>query len=255
MCTMKFQFQPGTSLFHRSDPLSKLLWLLSVSAIAVAYEEALIQALLLLVLVLIGRYGAGVPYPSLWKGLRLPFWLGVPFFVLQLLFVPGSTRILSLGSLHITTEALDFAAAITCRLLTLVLTSLLYTATTDPHDLVMALTLKLRVPYRFAYAVLIALRFLPVLEAEAALIQAAQKRRGTLAESGWKQKLKRKRQFALQVFISSIRKVEHTALVMEAKGFGASRHRTYRRKLVFRPEGILLAAVSMLLTGIILWTY
>jgi energy-coupling factor transport system permease protein len=250
---MIFQYQQGVSLFHRLDPLSKFVWLMSISILSIGFENVLAQAVLLLTVILTGVYLAGLPLHSIWKGIRIPFWFGIPYFGMQLVFLSGETELVRLWGLVLTTEALDYAGAVSLRLLILVLASLLFIATTDPRDLVLVLAQKLFVPYRFAYSISIALRFLPILEAEAALIRAAQRLRGLGEPKGFRNKLAWQKRFAAAVFISAVRRVEKTAIVMELKGFGLYSDRTYRHFVTISPAGIILSITSSAACLVLVW--
>jgi energy-coupling factor transport system permease protein len=187
----------------------------------------------------------------MWVGLRLPLWFGLPYFGLQLLFVPGTTPLLKFGSFFLTAEALDYSAAVSLRLLTLVLASLIFIVTTDPRDVVLALAQKLRVPYRFAFAVSVALRFLPILEGEAEILRAAQKLRGQGKPEGVRNRFEWYRRFAYSVFVITVQRVQTIAEAMENKAFGKHRERTYRRLLAISPQGKALMAVSGVLTVVL----
>jgi energy-coupling factor transport system permease protein len=252
---MIFQYQQDSSLFHRVDPISKFIWLTCISILTIYYEEAIIQMTLFIAILLIAIVMVNMPLTLLWKGLRIPFWFGFPYFVLQLIFVPGQTELIQLGGFIVTSEAFDFAIAITLRLLTLILASLLFIYSTDPRDLVLALAQKVKIPYRFAYGISIALRFLPILEAEAAIIRDAQRIRGIGAPKSLTDKLTWWKRFSLAVFISAVRRVEKTAIVMEVKGFGAHSDRTYRRTLLIPFTGILLSTSSVVVTVAVLFIY
>lgn len=249
---MIFQYQQGDSLFHRIDPLSKFIWLVCVSILSLSHENALGQTTIFLTTMIIGVYGAKMSLRTLWRGMRIPFWFGLPYLGLQLIFVSGETELIRFGSFVITEEALNFAVAISIRLWILVLASLIFIATTDPRDVVLTLAQKLYVPYRFAYAISIALRFIPTLEAEAAMIRAAQKIRGLGTPKGLRNKLAWQRRFLMSVFVSAVRRVEKTAINMELRGFGLHHHRTYRRNLLISTKGIALSTLSVVLTILIL---
>lgn len=267
---MVYQFQHGHSFFHRLDPVSKFIWLLCVSIVCLRFDYTLLQSAIAAAVALIGRAGAGMRWRTMAHGLKWPFLFAVPYFVLQLLFLPGETELTRIGPIAVTTEALDFAAAITLRMLTLILSSLLFIVTTDPRDVVLAMAQTLRIPYRFAFAVAIALRFMPILQAEAEHIRTAHRLRGGLPvvqdrnatshgqnadartdgrlhekkRLSWREKLAWRKRFIAAVFIGAARRVQLTADVMELRGFGSQRKRTYVRSLTIRPSGIALAVIS-----------
>jgi len=258
---MIFQFQPGHTWYHRLDPVSKFVWLACVSVLCLAFETAAAQGVLLLSVVLLGRCAAGLTLRAQWRGIRLPFYFGIPYFFLQLLFLPGETSLLAIGSVILTVEALDYAAAVSLRLLTLVLASLLFIATTDPRDVVLALAQQLRIPYRFAFAVSIALRFLPILEAEASLVRSAQRLRGLPADQsgGFRDRIKmgfaNERRFAFSIFAGAVRRVQRMAEAMEGRAFGLYRGRTYLRQLRISRSGAALSFGSIIFTSLALILY
>lgn len=251
---MIFQYQQGVSLFHQIDPLSKFIWLVCISVLSLSHENALGQLILFLTTLIIGIFGAKMSLRTLWRGMRIPFWFGLPYLGLQLIFVPGETELYQLGGFVLTEEALNFAVAISLRLWILVLASLIFIATTDPRDVVLTLAQKLWVPYRFAYAISIALRFIPTLEAEASVIRAAQRIRGQGDPKGLKNKLAWQKRFLMSVFVSAVRRVEKTAINMELRGFDLYPSRTYRRILTLPKKGIALSTLSLICVIIILMT-
>lgn len=253
---MVFQFQPGSSVFHRLDPLTKFFWLICVSVLVLLIERAWVQALLLGAVALTGLLLAGVSLRMLWRGIKIPLLFGIPYFILQLLFLPGETPLVQIGSYTLTSEAFDFATAVTIRFITLVMSSLLYIVSTDPRDVVLALAQKLRVPYRFAFAISIALRFLPILNAEAEVIRSAHWLRGYSHAKGLRNRLLWRKQFIIAIFVQAARRVQQTANAMEARGFGAFPDRTYIRCIQIGRSGILFAMISGVLTvSMVAWYF
>jgi len=252
---MIYQYQAGQSFFHGIDPITKFGWLIGVSLLALLFDTGLTQLILLTVIMIMGRTLAGLTWHEMWRGMRIPFWFGLPYFFLQLIFLPGESVLFQIGSFDLTIEAIDYAAAITLRFVALVLASLLYIISTDPRHVVLALAQKLKVPYRFAFAISIALRFLPILEAEAATIQSAQRMRGLSMPTGWIDKFYWWKSFVIAIFIHAVRRVGQIADGMDMKGFGAYPDRTYVHTLEVTKKGIVFVAISGLITllAIIIW--
>lgn len=254
---MLFHFRKRNSWFHRLDPGTKFIWLVCVSLLCLRFNTAASQGALLAAVLGFALLAARSPLRELWTGMRFPFWVGVPYFVLQLLALPGGGMVvLQLGSLAVTEDALDFAAAVSLRLLTLVLASFVWIVSTDPRDAVLALAQQLRVPYRFAFAVSIALRFLPLLEAEASAVREAQRLRG-YGGASWRrprEKLAAWRSFGFAVFANAVRRAHHISETMDSRGFGLYPDRTYRRRLVVPRSGAALAAGSAIGTiALLIW--
>ncbi|WP_442604252.1 energy-coupling factor transporter transmembrane component T family protein [Paenibacillus sp. KN14-4R] len=243
---MIFQFQPGESFFHRMDPISKIAWVICMSILILTYERADVQLALFVVVAAIGLVLANLPIQSIWRSLRIPLYIGIPYFILQLLVVSGGTVIWQFGRFEITAEALDFATAISIRFLTLILVSFVFVATTEPRLFVLALSQKLRLPYRFTFAISIALRFVPILQKEAEMIRLAQRLRGLSEPRGMRNRYMAWKRFVLAVFIQAVRKAQQTANAMDTKGFGVYPDRTYLREVPIQASGVYFAGGSWL---------
>ncbi|WP_158081730.1 energy-coupling factor transporter transmembrane component T family protein [Paenibacillus selenitireducens] len=213
------------------DPLSKLIGVICMTVLALTYQSALVQGVILGIVILCGLIYGKRTVRILGRVTRYLLLFGIPFFFVQLLWVPGDTTILQLGPVHLTLEALDYAAAITCRLFTLFLTSVIYLATTDPRDVVLMLTQQLRVPYRFAYAVSLSLRFLPILTEETEIIRSTHQLRGMRPPKGVSERIQAWKIFSIAIFVNSVRRMQMIASAMDAKGFGAYSSRTYMKTI------------------------
>lgn len=226
---MVFKFEQGDSLFHRLDPLTKLVWLLCVSIVTLYSTDVYKQLALLALVTLFSIAGARLSVGQLWRRMRWPFYFGIPYFLIQLIFVP-----------------VDYAGAISLRLFILVFASMLFIVTTDPRDIVLAMMQHMRLPYRFAYAFVIALRFLPLLEEEAQTMRTAQQLRGFERPRGIRPKWSYYRTFILAIFVNAVRRVENIATVMDLKAFGKHKQRTHLRTMKVQTSGIACIVLSII---------
>ncbi|MCM3129461.1 MULTISPECIES: energy-coupling factor transporter transmembrane component T [unclassified Paenibacillus] len=248
---MLLQYRRGTSLLHQISPMSKLVMLAAWTVAVLNSEHLLVQGLMFLILLAVGRLGAGLPFSQLRKAVFFVLSFGLPYFVLTTLAVPGKETLWELGPIHIAEDSMLLAGALSLRMFNLFLSSLLFITTTDPRDFVHSLTLRLKVPYRFAFGVSIALTFLPLLEEEGRVIAQAHKVRGSEARAGISNKLRYYRNYGVSILVNCIRRVQQTAGAMEAKGFGAYPERTYLRVRVFSRYGPWMAGGSVLLLVLI----
>lgn len=146
--------------------------------------------------------------------------LGVGFA--NVVAIGGGRVLLDLGPLEATTGGLSAAASVALRLLAVTLPGIVVLATTDPMDLADALVQRWRVPARFAYGALAALRLLPLLSADWHMIARARRARGL--DAG-RSPLGVLRAFGGQVFavlVAAVRRGVRLAAAMEARGFGAT---------------------------------
>ncbi|MEF2966177.1 energy-coupling factor transporter transmembrane component T [Paenibacillus sp. M1] len=231
------------------DPLSKLVSLFCAALLAMHWDEPLPLVVMLVALMLIARYGGGVSSGKLMARLRQIAWFGLPLFVLTALAVPGGPAVIEWGPFRLSGEALSYAAAVTLRVACLFLSSLIYIETTDPQDFVTMMTVSLKLPYRFAFGISMALTFLPLLEAEGKSAAEARKIRYGRRPRGPGERLRAWRGNLVAVFAGAVRRVEHTAGSMEAKGFGAYKARTFLRQVKVTAEGYALMIGSIAATA------
>jgi energy-coupling factor transport system permease protein len=142
--------------------------------------------------------------------------------------------------------SVESAVAVALRLLAIALPGILVLASTDPMDLADALVQRWRVPARFAYGALAALRLLPLLAADWHQIARARRARGL--EAG-RSPLAWVRLFSSQVLavlVAAIRRGVRLATAMEARGFDTGVPRTIARPQPMRAGdwALVLAAVA-----------
>lgn len=141
-------------------------------------------------------------------------------------------------------------AAISLRLIAIALPGLLVFASTDAVDLADSLVQQLRVPARFAYGALAALRLMPLLTEEWATIHRARRARGVDAGHS---PFRLARLFSSAVFallIGAIRRGTRLALAMDSRGFDSRLPRTIaRHQRVRRADWILVAGAAGVVAG------
>jgi len=108
---------------------------------------------------------------------------------------------------------------------------------------------KLKIPYRAAFAFSTALRLVPMIVATSSIIIQAQKSRGLDLESGSLiARAKKYIPLLIPVFISVIRGTNVFAMALESKGFGYSEERSSYLEIGYkRNDYIMLALVLLLL--------
>ncbi|MGY5881371.1 MAG: energy-coupling factor transporter transmembrane component T [Candidatus Thorarchaeota archaeon] len=140
----------------------------------------------------------------------------------------------------ITDYGIERGLSIASRFLLVVFSSMLFVGVTDPTLLAHSLT-RLRIPYRYTFSLVIALRFLPLFDSEMQVIRMAQKSRGIQPEVGSFRKILRTIQYTFfPHLVSSMSRVESLAISMDGRGFGYSENRTYLRKSNWKISDSLL---------------
>lgn len=250
------------SLLHRLNPLSKVLATLPVLAFValttepwtplafIALTAALVLGLGQIPLGLFLRVAAPLAL------LMLGFLLVYPFVVRREL-VEGSPLLFTLGPLAVYEAGAMYGLATALRVYALILLSLPFSLTTDASDFIRALVQQWRLPYKLGYGALAAFRFVPMLQSELRVIQAAHRVRGVAAGGGLRGAYAQARRYAVPLLATAIRQAERTALAMDGRAFGAYPARTYYRRMAFAPRDYWFVGgfwlVSLLLVLALWW--
>ena len=120
-----------------------------------------------------------------------------------------------------------------------------------PRDLLRAMVAHLRVPYRVAYAGVAALGFRERFAIEYRVIQEAHDLRGTRAPLPLLRPLVRRWTAVPALMAGAVRHAERVSMSMDARGFGAYRHRTERSTPRWRWRDTLLVLVCWALAAAI----
>lgn len=241
---------PGLTIY-KLDPLSKLVALFSVAVLAMHWDAPVPLLLLLAVLLILARYGAGIGWIALLRRMGFIIAFSLPLFIITAISVPGEGEQLFTG-LPISEGAVSYAAAISLRMFCMFLSSVIYIWSTDPQDFVVIMAHRVKLPYRLVYGVSMALAFLPLLEREGRLHAQARKLRFGRAPRGLRERIMLRRDSLIAVFSGAIRRVEQTAGAMEAKGFGAYSSRTYLQDIRIERQGYVIMLTSVVLASVIM---
>lgn len=246
----------GDSFLHRLNPLSKVLAVAPLTVLMLMVTDPW-TPLAFIILALFSLVGlARVPVGRLTKILA-PLLFFVFFFVLTYPFlirsalVAETPLIFKLGPIALYQGGLYLAAVAGLRVLALIMLLLPFSLTSDSADFVRALVQQGRLPYRIGYSTLAAFRFVPMLQSEMSVLQAAHRVRGVSSSRGLRGGLERLRRSAVPLLTTAIRQAERTALAMDARAFGAFDTRTYFRRMPFRTADWLYVAGFWLLSLLI----
>lgn len=135
------------------------------------------------------------------------------------------------------------------RVVGLALPGVLLVATTDPVRLADALTIHWKVPTRFAFGALAALRLVPLLVAEFESVRLARRARGVEGRSPWA----RARLLGGVVFtllVGAVRRGSRLATAMDARGFDSGIARTNARGSVLRRRDAVFVAATVVVCAL-----
>lgn len=141
------------------------------------------------------------------------------------------------GNYVVTSEQLFYEFNIMLKYMTVIPAALLFIVTTHPSEFASSLN-RIGVSYRAAYAVAIALRYIPDIQRDFRNISLAQQARGIDMSRKAKltTRLKNASMIVLPLIFSSLERIETISNVMELRGFGKKRKRTWYAARPFRPR-------------------
>jgi energy-coupling factor transport system permease protein len=101
-------------------------------------------------------------------------------------------------------------------------------------------------PYRFAFVIFMALRFLPIIQQEVDAVRSAHAIRGRAVKSQLSHRFRLWQRYLFTVIVNGLRKAENTAIAIESRGFGAYPDRTFLKDFHWTRSGALLVACFLL---------
>ena len=242
------QYLPGNSVLHRLNPVTKLAaaFLVGICAI-VSHSVVFTISLIILLLGICTACGLGKRALRLTRSLLV---LGGMMFVLQLFFVRSGDPLLSAGGFtFVTRDGLSSAVLLGLRIIATMLPLMLLFAITEMNDLCGALVKRLHVPYRYAFIVTTAFRFVPLFTSEFHDIEDAQKARGVEYDGGIIKKLKLSIPLFVPLIMSSLKKVDAGAMSAQLRGFNLRTVSSGYREYPFTAADIGCILFSLLLVG------
>lgn len=245
-------YVPGSSVLHRLDPLTKLVLSLGICVAAFVSDNLIFLLVLIALDILLGVLGGVFQ-----KALRLLsglLKLSVFLFLLQVLFVRSGTVLFELGILKVTLDGLFVGARLVLRLTAATLPLQLLLSVTQLSDLSGVLVQRLFVPYKYAFTLTTAIRFIPVFAAEMSGIIEAQTARGV--EFDTKNPVKKIGlilPLCVPLLISSVGKIHESAAAAELRGFTLRTRESQSKRYVFVPAdyAFLIFTVLLIAAGIL----
>ena len=236
------------TLLHRLDPRNKfvllfvymvLIFLINPSKVGFEAVGWIAYGLLLFFLLVLYKV-AKLKFSMVFKSLK-PMWFMMIFlFIINLFVYKGGPQIIPewwIFDIHL--EAVVQTLKIFLRLLLLITLSTLFTATTKPLDITVAIddlfgwlkVFKINV-HILSMTISIALRFIPTILDETYRIMKAQASRGVDFKNGkLKEKVVAITSLIVPLFISSISRSDELANAMEARNYNPLAKRTRYRNL------------------------
>ena len=268
MTTALGRYNPVNSWVHRLDARVKiLLTIILMVCLFLNYANwtmsyCLMGVLAIIIIVLL--YSCRMTFLQVLKAFRSLIFMMV-FLLVVYLLVPTANPTLplafQLGEWKVYYDSFAQAGKIMLRLMLMIMTTMILTASTKPLELTYAFEWYLA-PFKLIHApvpeismmISIALRFIPTLLEDADRVMKAQASRGVDFSKGhlWK-KITGITSLIIPLFVSSFLRSEELANAMECRGYDPRLPRTRYRKLQFHWYDFLALLIMVaLLTGCII---
>ena len=251
------------SFLHQLDGGVKLIWVVLWSIFTFMFMDIRIF-LALIVIGAILLYCSKIEFRRM--RVLIGFILGFTLFnsILLLILTPnhgselaGSTTVLfKVGFYTLTLENLFYVLTISCKYIALLPITLIFLFTTHPSKFASSLN-RIGIPYKVAYTVSIALRYVPDIQAEVKHIIMAQEARGVAFKRGDAPVmtiLKNYMSVLIPLVLGSLDRIEVVSNAMDLRGFGKDKTRTWyvrepftRLDIIALVIGVLFIAVGLIL--------
>jgi len=235
-------------------PLTKLIIVLCISTISIAYNSVLILGVLLCTCLLLISGKRNLDYYKLWKFLRYFLPLLISIFIIQIVFNQKGKILIDLHLLRITGPGLKIALLVIMRLLVLFLSGVWLWGL--GHREFNQAFRAIGLPETLAVMISLTLRFLPVLTDKVKQSASQLKLRGIDLH---RTKLRAKMQLYLKMVIPilgwTMKDLKYQAIALDLRGFrNGIIHTQYKqRRLNILDWLLILIALSCLLLPRFLW--
>jgi energy-coupling factor transport system permease protein len=219
-------YQPGDSLLHRLNPVTKLAVSACLVVAGFLTPRAAPLGVALLAVVALAGPARGLGALARAAGVLLAP-VGVALFVVHGLFYPGrETPLVAVGPVVVWEEGIAFAALVLARVALLVLAFMTTILTTAPRRLMVALIDK-GMPPKLAYVFLAALELVPDMQRRAQAVLDAQQARGLDIKANLWRRLRSFVALMGPLVSGALISAETRAMALEARAFNRPGPRTY----------------------------
>lgn len=252
-------YQPGRGFLYQLSGTSKLLFFILASvAVMTSYDTRFLIVVGLFSLLLF--YQAGIK----WRDVSFAFVFVGIFALLNIvmiyLFAPqygndlyGSKTILidGPGAYDLTLEELFYLFNVGIKYVSTLPLAIIFLLTTHPSQFASSLN-QLGLPYRFAYAVSLTLRYIPDLQEDFGIIRKAQEARGLelSKKAPLMSRIKGNIQIITPLIFSSLERIETISTAMELRRFGRYKKRSWYQAKAWSQKDTILVLISLLVVVI-----
>jgi energy-coupling factor transport system permease protein len=248
----ELSYRDRDSLIHALSPLVKLAWGGGLVVLSLIFSHPIyILILFISIIPLVRLAGVGREWAST---LKLALWLGLSIIVINALFsyhgdhvlLAAPFRLPAVGQPVITLEAIAYGAVMALKLAVIISVFSLINLTVHPDD-IMAVLLKMRLPYKSVLVTSLSTRFVPCLVEDIGRISDGYRTRGVqLDAGGWFKKVKNRAKITTALLANSLDRSVQVAEAMEARAFGNGQKRVFYKEINISKIDAMTLVVGLL---------
>jgi energy-coupling factor transport system permease protein len=242
---------------YKPDPRIKLVSVLMFTILIFLVDKLLISVCLVLIIIII-RLKTKILFHG--KRIRNLSLLAIFIILTQTLFGPGENNLIFpvfAGIAGLKWDGFIFGLMIVCRLCALLLIFPIFTETTSPYQIAVALR-GLGFNYRSAFIITTTFNLIPLFKEEALIIMDAQRLRGTRSfeEGSFITRMKAYSTLAVPLVLGAMRRAQNSSAAMESRAFGAYKERTWLEKPQVKPGDIIVILACIIVCAcLIFWNF
>jgi energy-coupling factor transport system permease protein len=248
----ELSYRDKDSLIHHLSPLVKLAWGGGLVVLSLIFSHPIyILILFLSIIPLVKLAGVGREWAST---LKLALWLGLSIIVINALFsyhgdhvlLAAPFRLPAVGQPVITLEAIAYGAVMALKLAVIISVFSLINLTVHPDD-IMAVLLKMKLPYKSVLVTSLSTRFVPCLVEDIGRISDGYRTRGVqLDAGGWFKRAKNRAKITTALLANSLDRSVQVAEAMEARAFGNGQNRVFYKEINISKIDAMTLVVGLL---------
>jgi energy-coupling factor transport system permease protein len=245
-------YRDKDTVIHALSPLAKLAWGGGLVILSLIFNHPVyILILFLSIIPMVKLAGVGREWAS---ALKFSLWLGLSIIVINALFsyhgdhvlLAAPFRLPVIGQPVITLEAIAFGAVMALKLAVIISVFTLINLIVHPDD-IMAVLLKMRLPYKSVLVTSLSTRFVPCLVEDMGRISDGYRTRGVQLDAGsWFRKIKNRGKMTTALLSNSLDRAVQIAEAMEARAFGSGQKRVFYKDINISKMDAVTLGVGLL---------
>jgi energy-coupling factor transport system permease protein len=245
-------YRDKDTVIHALSPLAKLAWGGGLVILSLIFNHPVyILILFLSIIPMVKLAGVGREWAS---ALKFSLWLGLSIIVINALFsyhgdhvlLAAPFRLPVIGQPVITLEAIAFGAVMALKLAVIISVFTLINLIVHPDD-IMAVLLKMRLPYKSVLVTSLSTRFVPCLVEDMGRISDGYRTRGVQLDAGsWLRKIKNRGKMTTALLSNSLDRAVQIAEAMEARAFGSGQKRVFYKDINISKMDAVTLGVGLL---------